>query len=74
MIYNCINKLDKEAKMNKLKQLRQKNGLAQAELAARINVSQSTVAMWETGKAYPRVESLIKLAKIFGCSVSDLID
>ena len=43
--------------MNKLKQLRQKNGLAQAELAARINVSQSTVAMWENGKAYPRVES-----------------
>lgn len=60
--------------MNKLKQLRQKNGLTQAELAARINVSQSTVAMWENGKAYPRVESLIKLAKIFGCSVSDLID
>lgn len=60
--------------MNKVKQLRQKNGLAQAELAARINVSQSTVAMWENGKAYPRFKSLIKLAKIFGCSVSDLID
>ena len=47
--------------------------MTQKELADRLGVSRSTLAMWETGKSYPRVEVLIKLSEIFGCTIDELI-
>jgi len=61
------------AKMNKLKELREKNCLKQEELAGMLGVAQSTVSMWETGYAFPRADKLPALAKILKCTVDELL-
>ena len=58
----------------KLKEMRIKNGLTQEELAAKLDVGQSSVALWETGKNFPTVKKLIQIAEIFECTLDDLID
>lgn len=56
-----------------IKEKRQEKGLSQVQLALSLNVKQSTVAMWESGKSLPRIELLIKLADIFGCTIDELV-
>ena len=58
----------------KIKQKRESKNLTQAELGEMLNVNRSTVAMWETGDAFPRSDKLPILAKIFGCTIDDLFD
>jgi transcriptional regulator with XRE-family HTH domain len=48
-------------------------GITQAELANRLEKSQSTVAGWENKVSEPNVESLIKFSEIFGISIDHLI-
>ncbi len=48
-------------------------GVTQAELATRLEKSQSTVAGWENKVSEPNVESLIKFSEIFGISIDHLI-
>ena len=56
-----------------LKEKRTIRGLTQEDLAREMNVSQASVAMWETGKAKPTADNLIKLAEVLECSVDDLL-
>lgn len=58
--------------MNDIQARRNHLGITQEELAAIIRVDRSTIAKWETGKAFPRAELLPKLAQIFGCRIDDL--
>jgi transcriptional regulator with XRE-family HTH domain len=48
---------------DKLKQLRKAQGLRQAELAKKLDVSQGAVAHWESGRNEPSIDDLRKLAK-----------
>ena len=52
---------------------RKEKGITQNELAVAIGVGQSTVAMWETGQAYPRAALLPKIAQVLGCTVDELL-
>lgn len=77
MIYN-INKVDKyidktEVTTVNIKKAREKAGLTQQELADKVGVGQSAVAMWESQKALPRTDKLPVLAKVLKCSVSALL-
>ena len=47
--------------------------MTQIELACVLGVSRSSLAMWETGKSFPRAELLPKLAKILNCSIDELL-
>lgn len=60
-------------KMNKIKKLREAHKMTQAELAERVGVGRSTVTKWENGDAIPRPKILIKLSRMFGCRIEDLI-
>lgn len=59
--------------MERLRALRSKIGLSQKNLADKMNVSRSTVAMWETDKSEPDNETLIKLASLFNVSTDFLL-
>lgn len=60
--------------MHVIRILRHKQGLRQEDLARELGVRQSTVSMWETGEATPRIDMLIRLSRIFKCRIDDLLD
>ncbi len=57
-----------------IKSLRLSKKMTQTELANALNIERTTVSMWETGNSKPRYDMLIKLSKLFNCSIDDLID
>ncbi len=57
-----------------LKKIRESRAITQMELAEKINVPQSTIACWETGRAYPRAEKLQAIAKALGCTIDELLE
>ena len=50
----------------RIKELRKSSGLTQIEFAQKLNVSYGTIAMWETGKRTPGIETIKKIADFFG--------
>lgn len=56
-----------------IKELREKRGLTQLELARRLCISDKTVSKWETGKGYPDITLLEPIASAFGVSVTELL-
>ena len=57
----------------RLKQTRKVKGLSQKEMAKLINVSQSTIAKWESGTREPSLDDLILLANLLGESTDFLL-
>lgn len=65
---------NKNAKFpTRLRDLRNSKGMSQATLAKELNVSKSTIGLWETGDTLPDAKSLYALAKIFGVSSDYLL-
>ena len=58
----------------KIKELRHAAGLTQAELAKKMNVDQSAVSLWETGKTSPLRKYRKKLARLLNCTEADLLE
>ena len=63
----------REVFAERLKELRKRAGYTQIELAAVLQVSKGTVAMWETANRVPDIEHSIVLAKLFHCRVDYLL-
>ncbi len=57
----------------KLVQLRTQKGLTQEQLAEKVCVSRVAVSKWESGRGYPNLDSLKKLAKVFEVSIDQLL-
>ena len=58
--------------MRGLRSIRQMRGLTQTELAEKMGVTQSLVAMWERGAVLPSAEKLPRLADLLGCTIDAL--
>lgn len=59
---------------NKLKEMREKKGFTQEDLAGRADVSRQTIISIESGRYVPSLELALKFAKIFKCRVEDLFE
>ncbi|MBQ3234983.1 MAG: helix-turn-helix transcriptional regulator [Clostridia bacterium] len=59
--------------MDTIKELRVENNLTQKELADKIGVTNKSIWAYETGYAIPPIETLIKLADVFNCSLDYLV-
>ena len=59
--------------MEQLRKLRKKNNLSMKELGKVLNVSESTISLYESGKREPDFETLIKLAEYFNVSTDYLL-
>lgn len=57
-----------------LKRFRKSNNLSQEDLAQKVNVSRQSVSKWETGDAYPEMNNLLELCKIFHCHINNLVN
>lgn len=63
----------REAFPQKLKKAREATGFTQREVAKEINLPQSTIAKYETGKLEPSLETLGILADFYNISVDWLL-
>ena len=56
-----------------LKELREKAGLRQMDVSTRMDIDQTAVSHWESGKFRPSRKYHKKLAKLYGCTVEELV-
>lgn len=57
----------------RIKNLREKRGFTQTELAHRLGITRSSVNAWEMGISVPSTQYLVELAAIFGVSTDFLL-
>ena len=57
----------------RLRTLRDRAGLTQAEIADKLGLTSRAVGAWESGRARPRLDKMSQLADLFGVTVSDLM-
>ncbi len=53
--------------------LRKEKNLSQLDIAKKTGFAKTTICAWEKGRAQPSLDTLIKLADIFECSVDYLL-
>ena len=56
-----------------LKLIRKNKNMSQEELAEKVNVTRQSVSKWENGEAYPEMNNILELCKIFNCKINDLV-
>ena len=54
--------------------LKKKQKITQEKLAEKIGVSRQSVSKWENGTAYPEMNRIFELCKIFHCKLNDLVN
>ena len=59
--------------MNNIQAKRNEVKLKQEDIARALDIDRSTVAKWETGRSLPWAELLVRLAKVLGCSIDELM-
>lgn len=57
----------------KLASLRKQNNYTQEQLASLLDVSRQSISKWESDLAYPETEKLIRISKLYGCSLDYLL-
>lgn len=56
---------------NKIKELRERNGLTQQDIATVLNTTKQTISRYETGERKANQDVLFELSKVFKCSIDD---
>ena len=59
---------------SKMIKLRKKKGFTQDTFAEVIGVSRQAVYKWESAASYPEVDKLLKIARLFGVTVDDMLN
>ena len=54
--------------------LRKNQKMSQEKLAEKVGVSRQSVSKWENGTAYPEMNRIFELCKIFHCKLNDLVN
>ena len=60
-------------KLNRLKVVMAEKDLSNIWLSEQLGVSQTTVSKWMTNFSQPNLESLIKISKVLGVDINELI-
>ena len=59
--------------MMNLRDIRKQRGLTMKELGKKVDLSESAIGYYETGKREPKYETLLKLSEALDCSVFDIL-
>ena len=57
----------------KLVRLRKKEGMSQADVSEKLNVSRQAVSRWEAGDSRPSTENLQALCRLYNVKLDDLL-
>lgn len=74
LVHKCHRKNADKNMNNKIKELRQKLGLTQEELAARAKVRRETIIFLEQGKYNPSLRLAHDVARILKTTIDELFD
>lgn len=66
--------MDEKTIGDKIKEYRKQIGLTQVQLAKRLGITQGTIALYETGKRHPKIETVNRIADALCVSSSKLFD
>ncbi len=62
-----------EVVVMRIKEIREKKGILQKDLAARLGIANNTFSQYENGKREPDVETLKRIAEALGVSLDELV-
>ena len=71
---NLKNKIIKEKIGNKIKKYRKMFGFTQFKLGELAGINQRQIALIESGKSFPSLNTLIMFSQIFNCNLYDIFD
>ncbi len=57
-----------------LKKIRKDNNLSQEQLAEKLGVSRQSVSKWESNVAYPEMDKVLQLCKMFNLNIDELLN
>lgn len=57
-----------------LKKIRKENHLSQEQLAEKLGVSRQSVSKWESNLAYPEMDKVLQLCKLFNLNIDELLN
>ena len=57
----------------RIRRLREENGMSQAELARRLDVTRSSVNAWESGLSAPTIQYVVAMTRLFHVSADYLL-
>lgn len=52
---------------------RKRAGLSVLEVTKQLGVSDAAIYMWETGEHRPRASKLLEIARLYNCTVDELL-
>lgn len=61
------------AVLKKMKKHRENNNLTMRQVSTKLGITESCYCLYENGKRKPSIDVLKKLAKIYGCTIDDLV-
>lgn len=56
------------------REMRQKAGLSVAQVMKSLRVTDAAIYQWETGETTPASKRLPEIAKLYGCTVDELLN
>ena len=56
-----------------LKELRSASNMTQEQVAAQLNVTRQTISSYESGRTRPDIDTLARLAELYGASLEDIL-
>lgn len=57
-----------------LREIREKKGISQEELAEKLGISRIMIIHYEKGRNYPSLERAVQISNILGCTLDELVD
>lgn len=57
-----------------LKKIRKEHNLSQEQIAEQLGVSRQSVSKWESGQAYPEMDKMLQLCKLFNLNIDELLN
>lgn len=57
-----------------LKRIRKENNLSQEQLADKLGVSRQAVSKWESNQAYPEMDKVLQICKMFNLNIDELLN
>lgn len=57
-----------------LKKIRKEHNLSQEQLAEKLGVSRQSVSKWESNLAYPEMDKVLQLCKLFNLNIDELLN